>query len=330
MRGYECSISKLVRLEYNLGRKKKKSSSFLSIPLFSGKKKTKRQTRAQREAVIARRKMILGISASIIICTAAAVGFVLLDEKNVEDSHRMGKLYMPDRPDWYNDNLDNLITMVLDGSEFPIEPGMARFIAERLESLSWLYGVKVTTVKDGLSVFANYRKPVAVVKVGGYDYYLDADMTVMEYVPLGGIMIVRIEGLESRVIASPGQKCNAEDAAAAVKLIDILSRMDDESTPDKPLLGEIKSINVANYNGRKRSSHKIPHILLYANDGTEIQWGAAIGQSARYFEATDAEKLAQLYSNYKKHGTVQGSRSTKEKFKYLDLRFPQKKVPMPQ
>ena len=310
-----------------MARKKKKGSSFLSLPLFSGKKKAKRVTRAQREARLAKRKLVLGVSASIILCSLAAVAFVVLEDKYVEKDQRVGKLFMPGRPAWYNDRLDNLMTQVLEGSEFTIEPGMARFIAERLESWSWMSDVSVSTGKDGLTVFANYRKPVALVSIGGSKYYIDSDMTVMDYVPLGSVTIVKIEGLESRAIAAPGEIWHADDAAAAVQLIDLLNRMDEKSTPGKPLLGEIRAVDVANYNGRKNLHSDVPHIVLYANDGTEIQWGAAVGQSARYFEASDEEKLGQLYSDYKQYGTVQGRSG--ELFKYLDLRVPQEKIPMP-
>ena len=97
--------------------------------------------------------------------------------------------------------------------------------------------------------------------------------------------------------------------------------MDEISSPDKPLLKEIAGIDVSNLAGR-RSSRK-PHIVLYANDGTQVYWGASVGESSRYVEAPEKEKLAMLYGFYKEHGTIQGL------VKYIELRNPQKSLPLP-
>ena len=262
------------------------------------------------------------------ICTAAAVGFVMLDkyvEKVSPVAARFGPIEI-NRPLWYNDHLGSVIAAALGGTEFQIVPGMARSVGERLETLSWLDDVKVRTRKDRIKVTASYRKPVALVTVGGSKYYLDANMVVLEYLPMSELNIIRIEELDARTISPPGTEWHAEDAAAAIKLIDMLDRMDAKVTPKAPLLAEIKSVDMTNYDGRKYSSSKKPHIVLFAHDDTEILWGAAVGQSAN-FEAIDQEKLGQLYSDYKRYGTVQGR--SNEKFKYLDLRVPQSKVPLP-
>jgi hypothetical protein len=313
-----------------LARRKKKSGSFLSIPLFTNKKKPKRRTRAQKQANATRLKLSLSIAAIITIFAAATVGFVFLKgyvEKVSPVTERFGPIKI-NRPLWYNDHLGSFIAAALGGTEFQLVPGTARDVAEELEKLSWLYDVKVITRKDRIKVTAGFRKPVAVVNAGGSKYYLDANMVVLDYLPMTELNIIAIDGVDTRTIPPPSNQWFADDADAATELIDLLARMDAKSTPDAPLLAEIKSINMTNYDGRKDPSSKRPHIVLFAHDGTEIFWGAAVGQSARYFEATDTEKLGQLYSDYKRYGTVQGSRSN-EKFKYLDLRVPQGKIPLP-
>jgi len=97
--------------------------------------------------------------------------------------------------------------------------------------------------------------------------------------------------------------------------------MDEISTPEAPLLNEIASIDVSNFGGRKSSRR--PHIVLYAKDGTQVFWGAAYGESARYLEASEREKIAMLYQFYKDHSTIQG------KVKYIELRHPQEGIPRP-
>ena len=81
-----------------------------------------------------------------------------------------------------------------------------------------------------------------------------------------------------------------------------LDKMDSLVTPGKPLLFEIDSIDVRNFNGRRSRSK--PHIVLYTKDNAEIVWGAEIGTWQRYMEATDEDKLAKLYSHYEEFGTL--------------------------
>ena len=320
-------------------KKKKNSGPFLGIPLFPGKK-AKRRTRAQRDADTAKRKMTIGISVSIMLCTAAAVGFVMLDKyiKNVSPvASATGSLHLLNTPAWYNDHLDTVIASAVGGTEFNITADMAKAIAENLELLPWLYNVQVMTKKDRIEVAADFRKPIAMLEMGNRKYYLaatpvagsnDVVVHVLNYIPIGKLPIVNIEGISAREIPLAGSQWNAEDVAAAVDLLVIFSRMDARSTPEKPLLAELAAIDVTNYNARKyRSSSSRPHIILYAHDGTEIYWGAAIGQSARYFEASETEKLGQLYSKYKEYGTLQCK--SNNKVKYLELRVPQKQIPRP-
>ena len=91
--------------------------------------------------------------------------------------------------------------------------------------------------------------------------------------------------------------------------------MDAQIQPEKPLLAEIQTIDVSNFNGRRNASQ--PHIVLYAKDGTEIKWGARIGQWHKNLEAKDEEKLAMLYNTFKELGTIQIRAAQKGTF--LDL-----------
>ena len=89
---------------------------------------------------------------------------------------------------------------------------------------------------------------------------------------------------------------------------------------DKPLLFEIDSIDVSNFNGRSGSG---PHIVLYAKDNTKIMWGAELGAWSRYLESTDEEKLNKLYSHYKEYGSLLNN------VKYINLCEPRGNIPRP-
>ena len=312
----------------------------MGIPLFGGPKKPKRRTRAQRDEDALKRRMTIAITVSIFLCAAAAAGFVLLDRFVISESpiaQTTGPLRIVDPPVWYNHNLARVIAVAAGGSEFEIGPDTARTIGEKLSSIEWLKNVRVKTLRDHIEVSAEFRKPVALIQAGGKSYYLDAEQVpetgdiivhVLNYIPIGKLPIVEVTGISSGSIPAAGSEWDAEDAVEAVRLIALLNKADIAYQVANPLINEIVEVNVTNYGGRKyRDNSTQPHIVMIARDGTEIKWGAAVGQAARYFEAGETEKLAQLYAIYKLNGTLQGK--SNNLFKYIDLRMPQTQIPRP-
>ena len=134
--------------------------------------------------------------------------------------------------------------------------------------------------------------------------------------------IVEITGLAAVGNIPPlGEILEGEDLAAAITLLDRLERRDRIETTQKPLLSEIKRLDVSNFDGRK--NRKLPHIVLYAQDNTKIMWGAKIGEWQRYLESTDEQKIAKLYGYYKEYGTLSGG------VKYINLCDPLDDIPQP-
>ena len=174
---------------------------------------------------------------------------------------------------------------------------------------------------DRLLIKARWRKPLALVKSGIQSFYVDDELVVLDFVPMPNLPIVRISGLSTTDIPPPGKAWQKDDLSAAVAILARLDRMDKLVTPDSPLLYEISHLDVTNFNGRQNS--RLPHIILYTKDGTEIIWGAEIGAWQRHLEATDEEKLAKLYGHYKKYGSLLNN------VKYINLRNPQDNVPLP-
>jgi hypothetical protein len=120
---------------------------------------------------------------------------------------------------------------------------------------------------------------------------------------------------------SPGQVWQCDDLAAATEILDRMNLMDRTLSPDKPLLFEIDRIDVRNFNGRKDSQK--PHIVLHTKDDIEITWGAEWGKWQQYLESSDLDKLAKLWGYYQMHGTLSVG------IKYVNLRDPQDKIPLP-
>ena len=326
-----------------MARKKKKKKGGLKS-FFSKKKKTKRSKRKDSDSFVAGLKVALSIMFLTILVAGGAIGLIYMDRyvsnaakgENGEDLE--GPLKLIDYPAWLNQDWVDTLVATAGGKRFPLDQGWAQKVATRLASLSWLDNVQVQTTPEYLTVKADYRRPVGLVQSGRKrKVYLDADMTVLDFIPVTSIPVVEIKGLASTKIPKPGQTWLADDAAAAIELLDLLYMADlhfqqergsdtasspAKKIPEKPLLNEIESIDVSNFAARK--SRSAPNIVLNVTDGTKVYWGAAWGQGNVYFEADEKDKLARLYQFFMDHSNTLGAAA-----KYIELRWPQDSIPRP-
>jgi len=269
----------------------------------------------------------LKVLAVICVFAALAVGLVFLDKYVKKVAPAWGKtvdVKLIEPPPWVNQPLrDKIITAATVDEDVKLDEDAIRLIASNLaRKVAWLQKVKVQATHDKILIQADYRKPIALVKSGLRKFYVDAELVVLDFVPMPNLPIVQVKGLTPITKMPPvGKAWQQEDLAAAVAILARLDRMDKLVTPDKPLLYEIDSIDVSNFKGRENS--RLPHIVLYTKDNTEIIWGAEIDAWAGHLEAKDEEKLAKLYNYYKEFGKLSGGA------KYIDLRTPQDTIPLP-
>jgi hypothetical protein len=297
------------------GKKTKGKTKRISFKLSSSRAKKQRTYWPSLRGIL----WILGI-----ICIFAAAGasiyFAQMYLKSAK-SAVTGPLELVDVPEWVSSELKAKVCDAAGGKTFWLNEGTAQMVAENLASVAWLTGVKIQTMHDRLLVKAKWRKPAALVKFGSKNFYVDASLVVLDFVPMPNLQIVRVEGLSAAKIPPPGEVWQNNELDAAVTILAKLDQMDKSVVPDKPLLSEIDRIDVSNFAGHKDS--RGPHIVLYTKDDTEILWGAEFGQWQRYLETTDEEKLAKLYSYYKEYGSLSGG------VKYINLRDPQDNIPQP-
>lgn len=296
-----------------MARRKKKKKTWFGFG--KKRKKTKAQAKAARETTVTRLRLVSGIFAVIILCSGFFFGSVYLD-RYVETVLPVGEevpLLIENKPEWFNSELDSLIRTTAGAETFAITKGTARIVAERLQELMWLEGVRVRVTAGAVRINAGFRKPVGLINFKGKKFYLDENAFAMRYLPIANLPVVEIDGFSKPLI--PASLQHQEDIDAALKILRLLAEMDAVSTPEKPLLAEIASIDVANFNGRTNKG-KV-HILLYTTDNTPIFWGSAFGMSTGEIEATDQQKLGDLYSDYKRNGYTLLGRSN-----YIDLRTP--------
>ena len=185
----------------------------------------------------------------------------------------------------------------------------------------WLADAKVQTTHKNILITGRWRKPILLVTAEKNKFFIDADLVVLDYSPLGNLPVINITGLElSKIPPTLGKVWQGDDLAAGMAVLNRLSRMDIAISPDKPLLRQIERIDVDNFEGRKNKRE--PHISLYTKDGTQIIWGAELGTWQRHLESPDDDKLAKLYTYYQQYGTLSG-------VKYINLRDPQQKIYLP-
>jgi hypothetical protein len=299
---------------------------------MAGEKRTKDKTKrisfklgiSKRKKQRTYRPSLTGILKVLaIVCIFVAGGVSLyFAERYVKSAKpaETGTLELVNVPEWASSELKAKIRDAAGGKTLRLDEEAAEMVAENLAPVAWLDNIKIQTTHKQVLIEARWRKPLAMVKSGSQNFYVDDELVVLDFVPIPNLPIIRIEGLSARA-PSPGEVWQSDDLDAAVTILAKLDQMDKAVTPAKPLLYEIDRIDVSNFAGRKNS--RLPHIVLYTKDDTEIIWGAEFGTWQRYLETTDEEKLAKLYAYYKEYGSLSGG------VKYINLRDPQDNIPQP-
>ncbi len=300
--------SKTKRISFKLGASKRKKRRKVAYwPSLSG---------------------ILKVLAAVSVLAAVAVVFVFLEKyvkENVPVSEKIGSLELLGVPTWVNEALEKRIYAAAKAGDVDLrlDEDAARLVQTNLErEVVWLDEVKVRITHNRLLIEAKWRKPLALVKSGLHKFYVDSDLVVLDFVPIPDLPIVEVKGLSAaRKVPAQGEVWQKDDLAAAVAILDRLDQRDKIGAYEKPLLSEIDSIDVSNFNGRQNS--QASHIILYTKDNTEIIWGVELGTWQQYLEATDEQKIAKLYWYYEEYGSLLNSA------KYINLRDPQDDIPLP-
>ncbi len=282
---------------------------------------------------------ILKVMLFVVALGAVLWGFAFLDkyvkEQNTPSGSRTIEL-VGETPGWVTEEIKNRVYAAasVDAGGESIDENAASAVQRSIERLvPWLAEVKVQTTHNSIRIAGRWRKPIAMVtadpprptsgrvEAGKNKFFLDADLVVLDYIPVGDLSVVTVDGLEfTKQKPVPGQVFQGEDLAAALAVLSRLERMDAAVKLNKPLMREIVSIDVANFDGRKNKRE--PHIVLYTKDNTQIIWGAEIGAWQRHLESPDDDKLAKLYTYYQQYGTLSG-------VKYINLRDPRQTIYLP-
>jgi len=292
--------------------------------LRSGRTKKKKRSRPSQSGPW----FFYSLKVFAVICVLAGIGVGLLFLEQyvrtiTSTGEKIGRLELVNVPGWASGQLIERIhiTAGANGQDFRLDEDTARSVGRNISSMAWLEDVRVQTTADVIRVQGRWRKPMCLIRAGTKKFYIDSNLIILDYLPVPKLAIVELKGALGAVVPEVGQLWRRDDLSAAIEVLKLFELRDEQIAPDRPLLYEIATIDVANFDGRK-DWHRT-HIVLYARDGTEIRWGAKVGDASRYMEASEDEKLAMLYGFYKEHGTLQGI------VKYIELRHPRKNIPQP-
>jgi hypothetical protein len=273
------------------------------------------------------RSLISTLKVLALVCTFAAAAYGLLRLKKYVESipEKTVIVELTDVPNWVSESLKKKVFAAakVGGRNPAVDENAAALVQQNISKhVAWLDEVKVQTSHSKIRISSRWRKPIAWVQSGRHNFYIDADMVILDYVSMPNLPVVEVKGLAGTAkMPPPGQVWLCDDLAAAIAILARLDQMDRIVTPNKPLLNEIAYMDMTNFNGRKNL--KAPHIVLYTTDNTEIIWGAEIGTWQRYVESPDEEKLAKLYGHYKEFGSLLKTA------KYINLRDSQDRIPQP-
>ncbi len=260
---------------------------------------------------------------------AAGAGFGLSHlskyvETTVSVSHKVGDLELMSPPGWLNEALKKKISYAatVAGEDLRLDDDAAASVQRNLESFFvWLAEPRVKINNETIQIYGQWRQPRGLIEVDTTVFYVDENAVTLDYVEMPHLPIVRIEGHSLEKTPAMGQPLPDADIAAGLALLIRLGNMDKLAAPNRPLLFQIESIDVSNFNGRQDDNQ--PHIVLRTKGNTEIVWGAELGKWSIHLEATDEEKLAKLYAYYKGAGSLDTG------VKFINLRDPQGRIPLP-
>jgi len=297
------------------------------VARFDDKKKVLRN--AARGLDAEGRSRLSPLRILLVAATVAFVGggFLFVHRHFMQSNpviHSYGDLILVGPPPWLNEELKEKIgyAATADGEDLRLDEDAAVTIQNNLRKhLVWLADPKVRVNPDHIEVSGRWRKPLAQIEVNDTLFYLDAESVVLDYVEVPELPIIQIAGVRLSGAPTIGETLASPDIAAAMAILHRMDKMDRLVTADAPLLLQIKSINIANFQGRLSKTD--PHITMKSVGGTDIVWGAELDAWSEQLEASDEEKLAKLYAYYRQSGSLDDG------VRFINLREPRDRIPRP-
>ncbi len=248
-------------------------------------------------------QLILGLVAGALGVLGLVVGLNFLRDRQLHQSvPPITRVVLEDKPDWMDEATATDICRLVSelAAQDPSDLDLPAKAAAKLAQSVWVKRVLpagVVNNYDGtLSIRCEFREPIAAVSTGGVLVRVDEQALVLPgKLLLSGVPVGKyktILGVTSEP-PDPGQVWDSPDLLAAVELLSFIQ--------DRPFSREITAIDVSNYNGRQDVSK--PHIVMFTDQRTVLNWGRAIGTEGR-IEVDYQQKLQHLEGLFAEHGSL--------------------------
>ena len=192
---------------------------------------------------ITRKSNVIGyVKALLFVCAFALVlaGFAFLDsyvktQTTGSSGNRTIEL-VGDVPNWVSEEIKNRIyaaaTAEANNSANDDEKIAASAQRNIAALVPWLADAKVQTTHKSILITGRWRKPLLLVTAEKNKFFIDADLVILDYSPIANLPVINVTGLElSQIPPTPGKVWQGDDLAAAMAVLNRLSRMDIASVP---------------------------------------------------------------------------------------------------
>jgi len=228
-------------------------------------------------------------------------------------------------PAWASDTLikDICLSSGIRQDDFILDEDLPAQWATNLAQNPWVKQVKqIHRRYDGrVQLDCELRRPIAKVIQSNGTFYLDAEGVVLTEAELaaGAGHLVELRGTVAAV-GRPGETIGSAALMAGLQVLSEIRRVDQALPPQQRLWAELAALDVSNHEGRRDPDR--PHLSLYTGNGIELRWGAAVGRSRPYREASWKEKIESLYRAHRQTGTLTC-------YQYVELRDASKRLADP-
>jgi len=229
------------------------------------------------------------------------------------------KVELQNPPNWTSEDLIDQVCLSagLRADDFLLDEELTgRLMANLLDQNKspWVKHVRqVRKQYDGkVMIDCELRRPIALIRQGSRICYIDAEGVVLPAVPLEDRdnHIVRMQGIDVK-LPPVGEPVNSEPLMDGIEVLALIRGTDEKLKREERLWHELAVMDVSNWKGRINPVNA--HLMLYTQNNTEIKWGAAVGRSRPYNEASIEEKLSILYRNHRLTNSL-------DDYEYVDLR----------
>ena len=219
-------------------------------------------------------------------------------------------------PPWASEELIRQICLSsgIRSDDFLLDTRLTGKWAANLAANAWVKQVRQVRKRyDGrVELDCQLREPIAWIEHPGRRCYIDLEGVVLPATHLNEryCHLVQLRG-SAQAPPAPGQIIQTPALVAGLQVLTMIRCVDEQLPTEERLWAELAALDVSNYEGRVDRAQS--HLTLYTSNDTPVHWGAAVGRSRPYLEASWEYKLATLYRAHKQYGTL-------DYYRYVELR----------